>query len=247
MAIIAYILNIIKGITQIKDIGKWILENKFITILLLIAGLGATYFSSDLVKKIPDLIKGSSHNKTYNMTSDLDVVNFFVDKILLDCGEKTGITISAVNRDYNHYEDLYYGRFYVARACDNRNVETNCLVDLKHQKLNPYSVRQDIDPNSYKLFQKLGGNDNAKRFYLRDMHNKQDLSSLSKYSAITRLVKGTDWFKEKSLYYLWVTSILSNDDVLYVITYLSGTSVEKSVCSNPSAILNNIKQFITEK
>ena len=61
------------------------------------------------------------------------------------------------------------------------------------------------------------------------------------------IVENTDWFKEQTLYNLWVTSILSNNNVLYVITYLSGTSIEKSECSNPSSILNDIKKFITKK
>ena len=240
MAIISFILNIIKGLTQIKEIGKWLTENKWITILLLLAILGATYFSSDLIRKL-------YHNKAYNIGTDYDKVINFVDKILIECGEKTGITISAVSLDLDYYTDSYAGRFYVARACDMIEVKNKCIIDLKDIQPSLYAIKNDIDLNSYQLLLRLGSQINATRFYLRDRNNNQNISSLNKYSSMKYIVENTDWFKEQTLYNLWVTSILSNNNVLYVITYLSGTSIEKSECSNPSSILNDIKKFITKK
>jgi len=237
---LSLILTFIKKLTQIKDIGKFVANYKWYGLLFLIAIGSATYFSSNLFQKF-------YHNKPYEQIASHDKIIDYVDEILLRCGDKTGITISAVSLDVDYYTDSYSGRTKVARACDIRELNNNCIVDLKTIQPSLYAVKIDVDLNSYQLLLRLGDQTNAARFYLRDRKNEQNISSLNKYSSIKYIVENTDWYKEKTLYNLWVTSILSSNHVLYIITYLSGTSIEKSACYNPSKILNDIKQFIIKK
>ena len=240
MAYVAFILNIIKGLTQIKELGKFFANHTKIAIVLILA-IGLIIYSSY------GLLQKFYHNKSYNALTERDKINHFIDKILLECGDKTGITISAVSLNIDYYTDSYSGRFEVARACDLRELNNNCIVDLKTIQPTLYAIKTDVDLNSYQLLLRLGSQTNAARFYLRDRKGQQNISSLNKYSSIKYIVENTDWFNEQTLYNLWVSSILSNNNVLYVITYLSGTSIEKSSCYNPSKILHDIKKFIIKK
>ena len=240
MAQLLLILNTIKGLTQIGEIWKFLLAKKWLSIILIISIISTAYFSSNLVKRY-------YHNKSYDISTNYDELNYFIDRILLKCGDKTGISVSSVALDFNYYEDSYSGRFYAARACDAREIKNRCILDLKVIKPALYSVKQSIDLNSYQLLLKLGNQTNAARFYLRDRKGEQDLSVLDKYSSMIFIARNTDWYQENTLHYLWVTSILSKQNLLYVITYLSGTAIEESECSDPNIILNDIKNFIIKQ
>jgi hypothetical protein len=235
--ILDVILNILKRIAQIKQILKLVKENKLYASIFLIASFSTCYFSSDIIKKI-------IHNRSYDISVDYDNTIYFIDNILKECGDKTGVTISPISLNLDYSSDFYKGRFYIARACDSSEIKNDCIVNLKDIQPTLYAVDQHIDLNSYQLLLRLGNQTNSSRFYLRDKNNKQNIASLDRYPSIKYVVENTDWFRQGSLYNLWVTSILSNNNVLYVITYLSGTSMEKSECFDPNLILNEIKNFI---
>lgn len=237
MAIIAYILNIIKSLGHLKEIIKFISNNKGVAALFLLVSLSASILAESILKKY-------LHNRSYDVATELDNVSNYIDRILKQCGDKTGITISAISLNLDVNLDAYGGRFYVARSCDNREIKRNCIINLKDFKPTAYAMEQNIDHNSYNFLKRIGNQTNATRFYLRDKNNDQNISSLDKYISIKEIIMSTDWYEEKALYNLWVTSVMSRDNILYVITYLSGTSMEKSACFNPSLILRDIKQYI---
>jgi hypothetical protein len=237
MSYIAYILNIVKSLWHVKEIFKFISNNKGIALLFLVLSLTTSILAEGVIRTY-------LHNRGYNTATELDNINNYIDRILRQCGDKTGITISAISLNLDANVDAYGGRFYIARACDSREVEKNCIMNLKDFKPATYAMEQNIDRNSYYFLKRIGDQSNATRFYLRDKNNNQNISSLDKYISIKEIILATDWYKEKTLYNLWVTSIMSRDNILYVITYLSGTSMEKSACFNPSLILRDIKQYI---
>ena len=239
MTFLNLILSILKGFSQVKDIFQFLSKHKWWAVLLAISIISTSYFSLKIISK-------NNHNVPFDSNTNYDKVTTFVDKILKKCGDKTGISISSVRLDYDKSKDAYLGSFFVVRACDLKEINNDCLVDLKNIQPIFYSKIQEIDFNSYQFLLRLGNQFNSARFYLRDRNNIQDLSSLDKYSSIKYIVKNTNWASQQSLYYLWVTSIISNNHVLYVITYLSGTANEKPECSDPNIILNNIKYFLSE-
>jgi len=239
MAILNLIINIIKALTQIKTLISAIKLHKGKSIILAIAltSMTITFFLA---------VEEHKNKMPYNIIKESDTMTKYIDSILIKCSDKTAISISVINIEKAPpLMDHWLGRFYLARACDAREKDRNCIVNLKDIHPSLYAMDQKIDVNSYGLFVRLGEQTLASRFYLRDKNNKQDLSALFFYPSIRSVVESTNWYKENDLHNLWLTSIISRDKtVLYIITLLSAKSMSKSSCLDQDNILNKIKEFI---
>ena len=71
MGIIAYILNIIKSLGHLKEIIKFISNNKGVAALFLLVSLSASILAENILKKY-------LHNRSYDVATELDNVSFIL-------------------------------------------------------------------------------------------------------------------------------------------------------------------------
>jgi len=159
----------------------------------------------------------------------------------LDCGDKTGISISAISLNIAEDGIFYQGRFKIVKACDSR--VAGCLVNLKDSKGESLDIPYDIDPISYKDLLAIGKAGFPKAFTLKS-GGVQNLDSLKRNPSLKEILEKAApvWHKEGILNTIYITSILKKNNILWVLTLLSAK--ENLNCKDPHYSLYKLKDFL---
>jgi len=236
MQIILFIKTLLDCRSYFRDLYKWARKRKLLTIqfAFIFLGLVASSFLAAreyLKNKEPEFSRAT---RSIAITQE-------IDKYLKSCGDHTSITISVVSK--NMVDNLdYYGGFYeFARACDYA-VSKDCIVNLRD--LNIYRERKRIDLSSFNKLKEISNSNLPEWFSLR-VDGEQNLFSVERYPSFLQLLKETYWHKNGLLDSLWITSIVRNDNVIYVITLLSASTL-RSCANQENIILLNLKNFLLE-
>jgi hypothetical protein len=182
--------------------------------------------------------------KDYDSINFQNVLENKIDNILYKCGDKTAISIGKIKIFQNIDNQSWNGVFLLARACDIRMNERNCIVNLKDRHPSLYKKEQNIGLNSYNLLVNVGKQDYAMIFNL-NKKGLQNLTSLNNFPSIKEIIEKTEWSDQKILKNMWLTSILNkNNSVLYVIIFLSGKERNQLNCLDQEIILRGIKELM---
>lgn len=236
------ILLILKSIIDSKKIIEELI--KFLKFLKKGGFFSIPFFSLIIIFSIClyFLIPEKYDNRIYDNSVFNDDLIKKIDSILLQCGDKVGISISTISLNKNKEENFYNGNFEAVRVCDKR--VANCIIDLKVTK-SFYNKIQQIDLTSYANLVAIGLGNWPKDYYLRDNENKQDLSSLGINTSLIDILHNTDWYKEEILNTVYIDSILffkKETKLLYVLTLL--TARDQIDCKEPRWLLKDLKNFL---
>jgi hypothetical protein len=229
--------NIIKNLKSFLSACK---EYKSKTTLAFIMLLTFTY-------GLVQMTSFHEHQARHNAVGSVKKLTKNVDNILKGCGDRTAISISSVSISKNEKGE-WPANFHVAEACDKREKNNQCIVNLQKRNKSLYEEPHFIKYNTYELLANLGTNTiNSKKFNLRK-NDLQNLQELQNYPSMLTIINQTEWAQLKILHNLWITAIIKNianeKYVLYIITFLTAKPTNELSCFDQDAILNNIKNFI---
>lgn len=231
------ILNITKYWGDIKHLFSFFRKNGLFSpvIILPLTIIGITSYC--LVSKI------NFSNDIYREEELYSNLEKLVEEILLECGDKTGISISAISLNIEDDGIFYKGRFKIVEACDDRIIENKCYINLKDKKGTVLKIPYDIDPISYKDLLAIGKTGFPKAFALK-VDGKQNLDSLKRNPSLREILEKAApvWYAEGILDTIYITSILKKDNILWVLTLLSA---KKSLnCKDPHYSLYKLKEML---
>lgn len=234
----------------LTDYGKYLtklfyfLKREHLITAFIILTVSGGAFSYVILIKLGD-------KKNHERYSDLKTqkeISKFVNHSLKECGDKTAISIIQVDTEKSGNEERFRASFVLARACDSLASSTECIVDLASAN-SVYEKEALLDLDSYALFRELGDQVLAKRFSLKiDKVQDDNLSELIGNDSVINIIKSTNWYHQKILDSIWITSIITrnllNERVIYVITLMSGDTKEESACQDQNKILLQIKNLL---
>lgn len=238
---LANISKIIALLNILLKLLRLSVKHKLLSLVVIMA-LSLITLSSYLIAEF--------YNKNAPYVYQVKIDNYikYIDDILIKYGDKTAISVSVIDTDELLNNKFRLGRFEIARACDDRAINTKCIVNLKDRLPSVYSVDHKIDSSSYGFLLEIGKKVLPAHFHTRDDNGEQDFSAMVFYPSLMNVASKLHWFEQKIINDIWITSILSDDKtVLYVITLLSAKDFRESVYISHDSILIGIRQFITNQ
>ena len=231
------LLDIRKIVLELKNFFLFLKRNKIINIPIIVSFLFLIGCSYSLVNYLYRDIYYLQSKKQIEITDKIDLV-------LKKCGDKTAISISTVSINEDKENTYWSGLFRQARSCDYKNNQKDCIVNLMDFN-GLYRKEHKIDLSTYRFLLKIGGNETPTYINLRDDNNIQDIGQVIYYPVIYKLLSETNWYQERSLNSLWISSIVNfNKKVIYVLTMISAKPIKESLCANQGYTLSDIKSYL---
>lgn len=219
MIFLKFISNYI-SIEEIKIFLNFLKRNKIIsapTIILFILIISCLY-----------CIVANTYfdNARFNNEKFLSNLEKKIDNSLLECGDKTAISVAVVS--IKNIDDSWDARYQIVKACDN--IVDGCLINLKDSK-SIYRDTYQVDLNTYKGLSKWSQEGSfPENFHLR-ADGKQNLEPVFLFPSIRSALELSDWGKLGILEDLWITSISNpKNDVIYVISMTQAETPRKKNC-----------------
>ena len=237
LGILKDILNIFKYWAEIKKIFAFFrrcgLFSPLVVFFLIFIGASGFFF----FKKINVV-----DNRIYDDEVKYTKINELVNNILLECGDKTGISISTISLNIQEDGIFHEGRFKIVKACDKRIKE--CVVDLIAVKEQELKAPYDIDPVSYNRLLRIGSGVGFPKAISLRKDGVQNLILLKRSPSLEEILRRAApvWHAEGILNTIYITTILKNDNVLWVLTLLTAT--DNLSCPNPHQNLYELKEAL---